>query len=44
MIVLVDVGTYIYRGAGVLRGKTPLNTYDSLQYIISVLPNIFRHI
>jgi hypothetical protein len=23
-----------------LRGKTPLNAYDSLQYIISILPNI----
>jgi hypothetical protein len=40
MIVLLDGGTYIYRGAGVLRDKTPLDTYDSLQYIISILSNI----
>jgi hypothetical protein len=31
---------HIYRGAGVLRGKIPLDTYDSLQYIISILLNI----
>jgi hypothetical protein len=36
---LMDV--HIYRGTEVLRGKTHLNTYDSLQYIISILPNIF---
>jgi hypothetical protein len=35
---------HIYMGAGVLRGKAPLDIYDSLQYIISILPNISRHI
>jgi hypothetical protein len=33
----------IYR-VRVLRGKSHLNIYDSLQYIISILSNIFQHI